>query len=584
MLYRNLLLLIAIAAGASALAVASYQYYNFTTKKIIEISEQDVHSNAQIETYAISNALTGKIADIDNNLKLLASSPVVQQGDLRAQQLFDATQATSAVLTDGYYWLNENGFIITYSEFNTRKFPDYRGDDLSYREYFSVPRETLEPFASTTLDSVDGVPRMYLSQPIINTQTGQFSGVMVASISTKNAGAFMQSQLLPEYRSNVGLTDKTGLILYTNNQSLIGTYYYEDKFQSMLPELVRPQFNALLERAIAGESGMGDIIYLGPPTTISYQPVTVNSEHLWTAYIIYPHTQTSDVIFLLDQQRNFSITITAAIGIVATLIAYLVLTSNRRLGLMVRQKTSELRQAVDSLARANDQLKEHDRMQREFINIAAHELRTPIQPILGITELKESELDGRDELTISRDDMELLVRNAKRLEKLSSDILQVTRIESRSLALSKEIFDLNQKVRNVVADAQNTSGKKIEFVVELPEPSIMVIADKPKIYEVISNLLGNAVKFTREGKITISAYTTMDGMAVVNVKDTGTGIDPEIMPRLFTKFASKSEQGTGLGLFIAKSIVEAHGGKIRGENHPAGGAIFTVTLPLAKEK
>lgn len=142
---------------------------------------------------------------------------------------------------------------------------------------------------------------------------------------------------------------------------------------------------------------------------------------------------------------------------------------------------------------------------------------------------------------------------------------------------------LNQKVRNVVADAQNASGKKIDFVVKLPEQSTMVVADKPKIYEVISNLVSNAIKFTHEeGQITVSAYT-MDSMAIVKVKDMGTGIDPEIMPRLFTKFASRS-RGTGLGLFIAKSIVEAHGGSIRGENNPDGGAVFTVTLPLAKEK
>jgi two-component system sensor histidine kinase VicK len=228
-----------------------------------------------------------------------------------------------------------------------------------------------------------------------------------------------------------------------------------------------------------------------------------------------------------------------------------------------------------------DMLEAHDKMQREFINVAAHELRTPIQPILVAIELLEQEFqEGNDKVMITKDDLNLLFRNAKRLERLSSAILEVTRIESNSVMLNKERFDIKEKIRNVIEDAKGLylPNKKLEIINDTPE-SVFVEADKLRIFEVISNLIRNAIKFTNEGRITVNGRREGDNL-LVEVKDTGTGIDPDIMPRLFTKFATKSDQGTGLGLFIAKSIVEAHGGRIWAENNKDRGATFAFTLPL----
>ena len=107
-------------------------------------------------------------------------------------------------------------------------------------------------------------------------------------------------------------------------------------------------------------------------------------------------------------------------------------------------------------------------------------------------------------------------------------------------------------------------------------------ADKSRINQVITNLLSNAVKFTKQGNITITTQKTTDGLVIISVKDAGSGIDPEIMPRLFTKFATRSNTGTGLGLFISKGIVESHGGKIWAQNNLDGkGATFSFSLPLS---
>jgi two-component system, OmpR family, sensor histidine kinase VicK len=293
----------------------------------------------------------------------------------------------------------------------------------------------------------------------------------------------------------------------------------------------------------------------------------------------------------------------------------------------------------EQLKIANENTKRHDKMQRDFINIAAHELRTPLMPILGVIELAQSQFDDEDhpkdigsndntilkgesseckemkknqELIISREHFEMMARNAKRLEGLAHGILDVSRIESETLKLNKEKFNINEKIRNVVNDIVKSSkdGIEIAFLEPRADP-IFVEADKIRIYEVVSNLLINAIKFSRkedgsnnrtisEGKangvgdraITIITViksnhkyekdgATSGDEVVVRVKDRGSGIDPTIQSRLFSKFVTKSEIGLGLGLFISKGIIEAHGGKLWAENNSDGkGATFSFSLPV----
>jgi two-component system sensor histidine kinase VicK len=229
-----------------------------------------------------------------------------------------------------------------------------------------------------------------------------------------------------------------------------------------------------------------------------------------------------------------------------------------------------------------EQLEMHDRMQKEFINIAAHELRTPIQPIIGIIDILRSGLkEESKETKITKEQLELIVRNATRLERLATSILEVSRIESNSFTLNKEKFDMNEKIKNVIGDVKSLSdlSKKVEVQFDAGEP-LFVEADKTRIFEVISNLIGNAMKFTKEGTITVKAKKEGENVQV-QVRDTGIGIDPEIMPKLFTKFTTKSQQGTGLGLYVSKKIIEAHGGRIWAQNNEDGkGATFSFTLPL----
>ena len=237
-------------------------------------------------------------------------------------------------------------------------------------------------------------------------------------------------------------------------------------------------------------------------------------------------------------------------------------------------------------------------------------MRTPIQPILGLAEVlssKTGRIEQYNEL------IDAIIRNAKRLQRLTEDILDVTKIESNSLILNKQQFNLNDIITNTINDIIVKKDFNSENVKILYEPSnniqdknnniILVQADRSRLTQVISNLLSNAVKFTKKGTIRVTTqikeeqeeeeqddqndYRDSDNyggnkVVVISIKDTGSGISPEIFPRLFSKFASNSFEGTGLGLFIAKSIVEAHGGKIWAENNADGkGATFVLSLPIS---
>jgi len=236
----------------------------------------------------------------------------------------------------------------------------------------------------------------------------------------------------------------------------------------------------------------------------------------------------------------------------------------------------------EDIKKSHEQLMILDK-DEQFINVAAHELRTPMQPILGITQILRSKINDSKQQEL----LDIVIRNAKRLNRLSNEILDVTRLESQKLELKKEELNLNDIILQAMDDivlSKEFSSKNIQLLYE-PRDTLSQ-ADNSRIAEVISNLLSNAIKFTQKGMITISVEKDDNNRndnrnwVIVNVKDTGEGIDVSILPRLFTKFASKSPHGTGLGLFISKGIVEAHLGKIWAKNNIDGiGATFSFSLP-----
>jgi signal transduction histidine kinase len=598
---RNLGIVAIITAIAISLSLISYQYSQYSASQIEEISIRDTISNAEIQAYDLGNSLANKLDDITSLLQIMGASRAIQQGDLSAAaSIFNEAQLATSDLVDFYMWLDRDGRIVWISNLNQTTYDQYRGLDLSYRLYFSEPKATHNVYYSSLVDSNDRINRLYISYPIIGKDNnnnasaqldpvsavgsslgGDFRGIVVAGIRTDVLGKYLESQISPNLEGQVGLIDRTGIILYSKDSEYVSKNVFGVKFQSFLQSLGSQTIRTMstgFKLGLQGYSGSEEISINGKSAFV-YAPILLQGNQFGVLYIVAPYTQVAEVAALVENQKNLSILLIIAISGSAVIAALVILQWNKNLEKTIAQRTALLREA-------NEQLTVHDKLQKEFINIAAHELRTPLQPILGLSQILESQFGEQSE------EMKIIARNARRLERLTQDILDVSRIESGALSLKIQTIDLDEAISSVIIDYRDNledaigreNGKKEKKVKIKYEPKkLMVKGDRERIQQVMSNLINNALRFTKEGEITVKTQV-IDGFAQITVKDTGSGIDPEIMPRLFQKFVTKSAKGTGLGLYISDRIIQAHGGKMWAENNADGkGATFAFWLPLEKE-
>ncbi|MGH9996162.1 MAG: sensor histidine kinase, partial [Nitrososphaeraceae archaeon] len=459
-----------IALIGLSLSVISFRYSAYTADEIARIASVDVRSNARIEAHDLSQILLHTLESVTSNLRSLANSQPVQDGHIDGGlTLLDNTQSSTSELTEGYYWLDIDGKLVAWSTQNTSELQGYQGFNLSDREFYRIPQTTLIPYYSNAIESSDMLPRLYISYPILATKSDNinnaenktsFDGVMVAVVNLDSLGAFLQNEISPEFISNVGLMDKNGTILYARNESLVGKNYQSDDFQATVPDQVKSEYIGILTRSLESNPGAEDITFNGTTTTISYQPINVDGKHIWTLFLGSPHSLATDVGLVIEQQKNLSSQIVIIIALIGVGIAILILSWNKRLEKAVRDRTTELEGANVSLgesnrllAGTNEQLLVHDRIQKEFIDIAAHELRTPILPILSEAEFLSQKFQGnQSRILIGEEQIRSIIFNAKRLDRLASDILDVTRIESRTLKLNKENFDVDHLIQRAIRE------------------------------------------------------------------------------------------------------------------------------------
>jgi signal transduction histidine kinase len=596
------LLFVVVAIGI-ILSIFSYNYFLSISSKIDETIRDDIRRQARIDAFYVTEILEKEIQVVDTNVMIGSHISALINGELgRGAEIINARQQSTHELTDRYFWLDQSGKTVWSSAFanNPEEYEELKGFDVSDRPYFENPANTKVPYLSPVVLGLDGSQRMFIAYPILGTDD-EFKGVFAASIRADVLGDLVQSKLSPETENSIGIIDPNGIIIYSSSSEFIGENLFGEKVQSVLRSAFTSQeqieeFNNFLQASIGGGTDSKDFSAVnGATSTVTYLPIRVTGSsdvdtgnaddqghHFLTLYLTAPHNVAAVIEPLVAEQRNYSIAVIGTIAAVTAVVLYVILTWNWRLERTVRERTASLNQA-------NEQLQIHDKMQTEFINIAAHELRTPVQPLLNISEQLEQDLaEGLGEIKVSRPEIEMLARNAKRLAQLTGDVLEVARIESNSLSLRKQEIDLKVKIQNVIEDCKAfiEDGQSVNIVFEdlTGKAQIMVNADKSRLFEVLSNLIRNAIKFTEEGVITVKLEQKNEHVEV-SVKDPGKGIDSDIFPNLFEKFTTKSEKGTGLGLYIAKSFVEAHGGKIWGQNNPEGkGATFTFTLPMAKKE
>jgi signal transduction histidine kinase len=605
--HKNYILLSIIAVCAIFLAILSYQYSVFYANQIIALESEDIRSNAKIQADHISLILSNGLRSITTNLQVLSKSPGVQNYDKDSSSLFDAVQKSTNELPDAYLWLDQNGKLLWLSGMNQSYFfSKQNGLGLSYAPYFLVPREQHKIYYSGSILEPDhnsnnihgnnnSVAKMYISYPILDRRNniknssitgGIFRGVVTAIISFDLESGILKKESSAELQKNsVILADNNGTILSSYNKSLTGKNIFQ--YVSQIRTGQRQVLNDFLRQSLNGYTTTANSIDIDfdakKSSSIVSEPIFNNGKKIWTIYVIAPHDLTGTVGVLFNQQNNLSTLMIIAIGIIAFGIAWIIISWNKSLESIVNSKTFELKKANNHLMVINEQLKIHDRMQNEFINVASHEMKTPTQSILLHSSLLYAQPEIREE------SIEAICRGATRLQRLTNDILDITRIESNTLKLNKERFNLKHVITALLEeyDTQIDNGK----VQLLYEPQdIFVLADKSRITQVISNLLSNAIKFTKEGFIRVSAekkkkngHNDADNIVVISVKDSGQGIDPTLLPKLFTKFATNSDAGIGLGLYISKNIVESHGGTIWVENtnvkDEERGTTFSFILP-----
>ena len=604
-----------IAAFLLFISIASYLFFIDISSKINSIAIQNIKDNTELEAEELSISLSNKIESITTNLEILRNSPsIILQLDV-ASNIINAAQYSTGDLTNAYVWTNKNGEIIWSSKFlNKTAYEKFKGQNISERDQFRIVKSTLKPYFATVIDAITNIPTVFISYPILvdnmiinNSATSlqisgdiqkqqqqqsqinkTFSGVVFAGINSSSIINYLNSKITPNNQSSINLIDKDGLILFSSNTEfnniVLDSKEYIEIMKKYLDEQNQRIISTAMKKVFKEETGSVEIINKsGSSSTIAYTPVYLNGQIVFYVTLSTQHNFATEVEDLIRQQQNFTMGSLFAIGIIAFLISIIMGLFNRKLRGRVEDRTKELKTAINSLENANLQLKEHDLMQREFINIAAHELRTPTQSIVGYLELLKTYPENFKKY------LEPLERNSQRLYRLTEDILDIARIESNNLKLKKERFEIRNLIKETIEDFinkyKNTHKNDFEIIDgneknNLQNKEIFVKADKVRIQQVILNLLSNAYKFTENGKITIKIKKD-NNQINIKVQDNGQGIYYDILPRLFEKFTTKSEVGTGLGLYISKNIVEAHGGSIKGYNNPdRKGATFEFILPI----
>jgi signal transduction histidine kinase len=597
------------------LSVITIVIFSFALFYFIQtVTENSVRSNLLAEqidrqrtaTRGLSQHIGSDLTLVMTVLDGLTNSIYLQQGEIYSEKAKSVMEEKYAIINDNKYktindivdkiFVLDNNDVVTagMSQVGANQ---YLGADFSQREWVKEAKRDLKPVFSKGFER-QGIYTIYIAVPIINQENNQYMGLIGASIPTEKFFARygnvhdINSQFLVVF-------DKNGTILAVGaDRSLVGKNFFGKTVQNFIAH--NEILNNLTRTLLSGNSTYAIYDYGRTERINTAQPILVQNTPTYFLEVVTPtkeiFSKMGETLFT-DRVKGYSLLV-AVFASVAALTIFLLKwsnimekevikrtnalnKSNVKLGVM----SHVLRNSNLSLQKANEQLSQNDKLQKEFINMAAHELRTPIQPILGLTDVLRDHISDSHQSKL----LDIIMRNARRLQRLSGDILDVSKIESSLLKISKSPLDLNEKIETVINDIQNgydtESNKNVKFLFQ-PKDSITVDADRDRIYQVLSNLMNNAIKFTKNGTVTINASVNHNTNnhnkeAIVTIMDTGSGIAPEIMPKLFSKFVTSSQTGTGLGLFISKGIIEAHGGRIWAENNSNGvGASFSFSLPL----
>jgi signal transduction histidine kinase len=568
------------------IAVVSYGlffYFQRVNEKSIRESIFEQELERQINsTKSVSQHVGSDLRVVTSMLQGLADSLYLQNEMLSGDKVSNLieekfNQLNSVTKVDSLLIADNEGVIVTHKASSGMK--TFVNIDISSNDYMKQTMESLQPVYSNGFTGIDGEYRIVITYPIRSMEDGHYIGTVVANLPTveffKNYGNVndISSQFLVAF-------DKMGNLLAVGaSGDLVGKNFFGNETQQFIN--YNMVLNNLTQYLLAGNAGHAMYDYGRGERLNTQSPIFVGSQPVYFVQVVTPtdriYLKINSVLFT-EGVKMFSLltgTTAAIIVLVFLLRKWYSILENE-----VTKRTHDLNESNYKLMKANESLKIKDEAQNQFINVAAHELRTPIQPILNAIYL----LQSADLSTAKKNQyIDIIKRNTEKLGRLAEDILDVTRIESNSLKLMNERLNLYDLVFNIVEEYKRNIqfiNKDLEINYVSQSKEIFVIGDRLRLNQVLLNLLDNAGKFTKKGSITVTTAIKSNKVQVI-VKDSGVGIHPEIFPKLFSKFVTRSDRGTGLGLFISKSIVEAHGGKIWAESSSQQeGATFIFTLPL----
>ncbi len=579
---RPLVIIITVAL-ASMTAVSSFLVYTAqqtTESRVQLVASQTLRDALVEESMQASSQIAAGLRNMETTLS--ASAGIIagsDPSDASAVEALSLTRSALAQYTDNIVWLSDDGILV----YTTREdMADMVGADLSNRRFYELPFATNSPFITSSLLGVDGTPSFAVAVPVPASETnGSFDGVLAAlvPVSTVKA-AFLEPQVFRSKPIMVLIND--GTILVHPEESLVGKNIMDGEVASTISAEMRDVAEKNFQLMVQGRSGILEYVDSeGEETLMAYEPVRINNVHTWTVAVFEPtSTVREPFLDIFAERQSFNLIATGLIAAISAVFIAFILVLNRRLFTTVSRQDVKITSQLHELKGAYDRLKEQDVIKDEFINIAAHELRTPVLPIvLSAENLADSMPEN--------DNVKIILRNANRITKLTNDILDVSRIESNTFKLQKQKTNIKKVVEEVLMDAQIKIPKdqKVELAIESTLPANMedLMIDRGRISQVLVNMVDNAINFTEAGTIRVVLEPEDVDRVRISVIDPGKGIYPEVKDRLFGKFVSKSDRakGTGLGLYLCKAIVEAHNGKIKGENNASGkGATFSFTLPV----
>ena len=501
----------AIVLAGIVFSYLTYQYYERNSAEVQKIAVEHIQNSTLIKVTDLSHLLRNQLDLVTVNLESLASSNELgeQRLDL-GKILLNSAQKTTANVVDFYDWVDSNGTSIWSSansnEISKNKFNEF---SAATSAYFSKVKDTQVPTYSNTLKFSDGQSGILIVYPIIdsknrtanvNSTNEQFKGAILAGISSNTLNQYLGSQISPLSSANISLVDSSGKITLTGIAQLTDANVFDKKFFPLTEKYginknVKSIAQVFRSAVSNHKTGTTDLTSGGKDLTLSYAPVVSNGIHYFTIILIFPHSLVSSLDNLVVQQRNFAVAAMLIIVLGSVGIFFVITYWNKGLRKVVYIQTKQLQETTKKLTY-------HDKLQKEFIDIAAHEFRTPIQSVLGYSEMIHTNLKNFDQY------FDKIIRNARRLEKLTEDILDVSKIEGNVLQLSKSHFDLNHTIQQVIEDHQKEAAEKnVEVILNFKKNvPTTVYADEPRLQQVVNNLLSDSIHFTNNGSVLIAVY------------------------------------------------------------------------------